>query len=60
VKNRFQSLSFKFNLQRYTEVAIHSLQLYTMFRWHSGTAWFDDLSVNTLKEGRCTLNQVDP
>lgn len=40
------------------EVAIHSLQLYTMFRWHSGTVWFDDLSVNTLKEGLCDYTQL--
>jgi len=35
------------------EVAIHSLQLYTMFRWHSGTAWFDDLAISHLSEGLC-------
>jgi hypothetical protein len=29
-----------------------------MFRWHAGTAWFDDLSVNTLKEGLCDYTQL--
>jgi len=40
------------------EVAIQSLQLYTMFRWHSGTVWFDDLAVNMLTEGLCDYTQL--
>ena len=39
-------------------VAIQSLQLYTMFRWHSGTVWFDDLAVNKLTEGLCDYTQL--
>ena len=38
--------------------AILSLQLYTMFRWHSGTVWFDDLAVSTLTEGLCDYTQL--
>ena len=33
-------------------------QLYTMFRWHAGTVWFDDLAVNTLTEGLCDYTQL--
>mmetsp|Transcript_34697 Transcript_34697/g.66267 ORF Transcript_34697/g.66267 Transcript_34697/m.66267 type:complete len:1019 (-) Transcript_34697:294-3350(-) len=40
------------------EVAIHSLQLYTMFRWHAGSVWFDDLAVNKLTEGLCDYTQL--
>lgn len=39
-------------------VPIQSLQLYTMFRWHSGTVWFDDLAVNKLTEGLCDYTQL--
>jgi len=41
-----------------TDVPIEWLQVYTMFRWHTGTAWFDDLSVTQLKEGLCEYSQV--
>ena len=39
-------------------VPIQSLQLYTMFRWHSGSVWFDDLAVNKLTEGLCDYTQL--
>eukprot|EP00899_Mesostigma_viride_P005769 jgi/Mesvir1/15193/Mv06430-RA.1 len=40
------------------DVAIYSLQVYVMFRWHSGAVWFDDLAVNMLTEGLCDYTQL--
>jgi hypothetical protein len=40
------------------QVPIEWLQVYTMFRWHSGTVWFDDLAVGLLKEGLCEYSRL--
>ncbi|CAL6292780.1 unnamed protein product [Bathycoccus prasinos] len=39
-------------------VAIESITLYAMFRWHAGTAWFDDVTVSSLKEGLCDYTKL--
>jgi O-antigen biosynthesis protein len=39
-------------------VAIESITLYVMFRWHAGTVWFDDISVSSLKEGLCDYTKL--
>jgi hypothetical protein len=50
VKNRFQSLPFKFNLQRYIMDAASDMGVI-----QNKGAWYSYGEV-----GLCTLNQVDP
>lgn len=38
--------------------AIHSMHFYVMFRWHSGTVYFDDLAVSMLSDGLCDYTQL--
>jgi len=40
------------------DVAIEWLQVYAMFRWHSGAVWFDDLAVTLLKDGLCDYSNL--
>ena len=35
------------------DVPIKSLQVFLMYRWHSGNVWWDDISVSLLSEGLC-------
>eukprot|EP00898_Chlorokybus_atmophyticus_P007290 jgi/Chlat1/7562/Chrsp63S07058 len=40
------------------ELPISSLQVYAMFRYHTGTVWFDDIAVANLNEGVCDYAQL--
>lgn len=40
------------------DLPIHGLILYTMFRGHTGTVWFDHLSVTFLRDGLCDYTQL--
>lgn len=37
---------------------LFAAKVYAMFRWHSGSVWFDDLAVSLLKEGLCDYSKL--
>jgi hypothetical protein len=57
VKNRFQSLPFKRNLQRYTEASAVTVDKVADERKAAELA---TRAESTAAVGLCTLNQVDP
>ena len=40
------------------EIPIKSLEVYALLRYHSGTAWFDDIGVSLLSDGLCDFAKI--
>ena len=40
------------------DVPIKSLQVFLMFRWHSGSVWWDDIAVSLLSDGLCDYSAL--